>query len=102
FSFSLSKDGGLYYTYSSPSDLPQLYQKTGSGAPKKLTDLNAEVLAGKQLGEVESLTFASNDNKFEVEAFLTKPIGMTAANSSNLGFASTNPETRHPLIVNIH
>ena len=89
FSFSVSKDGGLYYTYSSPSDLPQLYQKTGSGAPKKLTDLNADVLAGKQLGEVESLTFISNDNKFEVEAFLTRPIGMTAG-------------SKHPLIVNIH
>jgi len=89
FSFSVSKDGGLYYTYSSPSDLPQLYQKTGSGTPKKLTDLNADVLAGKQLGEVESLTFISNDNKFEVEAFLTRPIGMTAS-------------SKHPLIVNIH
>jgi dipeptidyl aminopeptidase/acylaminoacyl peptidase len=89
FSFSVSKDGGLFYTYSSPNDLPQLYQKTGSGTPKKLTDLNADVLAGKQLGEVESLTFISNDNKFEVEAFLTKPIGMTAS-------------SKHPLIVNIH
>jgi dipeptidyl aminopeptidase/acylaminoacyl peptidase len=102
FSFSLGKDGGLFLTYSSPSDLPQLYQKTGSGALKKLTDLNRDVLAGKQLGEVESLTFMSNDNKFEVEAFLTKPIGMTATNSSNSGLASRNPETRHPLIVNIH
>jgi dipeptidyl aminopeptidase/acylaminoacyl peptidase len=89
FSFSLSKDGGLFYTYSSPSDLSQLYQKIGSGAPKKLSDLNADVLAGKQLGEVESLTFISNDNKFEVEAFLTRPIGMTAS-------------SKHPLIVNIH
>src|SRR6516225_5996880 len=89
FSFSVSKDGVLYYAYSSPSDLPQLYQKTGSGAPKKLTDLNADVLAGKQLGEVESLTFISNENKFEGEAFLTRPIGMTAS-------------SKHPLIVNIH
>jgi dipeptidyl aminopeptidase/acylaminoacyl peptidase len=89
FSFSVSKDGGLFFTYSSPSDLAQLYQKTGSGAPKKLTDLNADALAAKQLGEVESLTFISNDNKFEVEAFLTKPIGMTAS-------------SKHPLIVNIH
>jgi dipeptidyl aminopeptidase/acylaminoacyl peptidase len=86
--FSVSKDGGLYYTYSSPSDLPQLYEKTGS-TRQKLTDLNADVLAGKQLGEVESLTFISNDNKFEVEAFLTRPIGMTAS-------------SKHPLIVNIH
>ncbi len=89
FSFSVTKDGGLFYAYSSPSDLPQLYQKTGSGAPKKLTDLNADTLAGKQMGEVESLTFISNDNKFEVEAFLTRPIGMSAS-------------SKHPLIVNIH
>ena len=89
FSFSVSNDGGLYYTYSSPSDLPQLYQRIGSGAPKKLTDLNADVLAGRQLGQVESLTFASNDNKFEVEAFLTKPVAMTAG-------------AKYPLIVNIH
>jgi dipeptidyl aminopeptidase/acylaminoacyl peptidase len=89
FSFSVSRDGGLFYAYSSPSDLPQLYQKTGTGAPKKLTDLNADTLAGKQIGEVESLTFISNDNKFEVEAFLTRPIGMSAS-------------SKHPLIVNIH
>ena len=89
FSFSVSKDGGLFFTYGSPSDLPQLYQKTGSGVSKKLTDLNGDVLAAKQLGEVESLTFISNDNKFEVEAFLTRPIGMTAS-------------SKHPLIVNIH
>src|SRR6266576_2792705 len=89
FSFSVTKDGGLFYAYSSPSDVPQLYQKTGSGAPKKLTDLNADTLAGKQMGEVESLTFISNDNKFEVEAFLTRPIGMSAS-------------SKHPLIVNIH
>src|SRR5207249_3364475 len=34
-------------------------------------------------------TFMSNDNRFEVEAFLTKPIDMT-------------PAGRYPLIVNIH
>ena len=62
---------------------------TGSTAARKLTDLNAEILAGKQIAEVESFTFVSNDNKFEVEAFLTKPLGMTAT-------------SKHPLIVNIH
>lgn len=94
-SFSVGKDGTLTYTYTSTRDMAELYVKNGSSAaPRKLTDLNAEILAGKQLGDVESFTFVSNDNKYEVEAFLTKPIGMTAT--------STNPETRHPLIVNIH
>jgi len=69
--------------------MAELYFKSGGGAPRKLTDLNADVLKGKQLGDVESFTFVSNDNKYDVEAFLTKPVGMSAA-------------SRHPLIVNIH
>jgi len=74
----------LAYTLATPSDLAQLYI-----AGRKMTDLNGDVLRGKQLADVESFTFVSNDNKFEVEAFLTKPIGLAEG-------------TRHPLIVNIH
>jgi dipeptidyl aminopeptidase/acylaminoacyl peptidase len=87
--WSVGKDGTLAYGFGSPHDMAQLYLKTGSAAPRKLTDLNAELFAGKQIAEVESFTFISNDNKFEVEAFLTKPLGMTAT-------------SKHPLIVNIH
>jgi len=88
-SFSLGKDGVLAYSFTSPRDLSELYLKGGAAASRKLTDLNAAILNSKQLGEVESFTFISNDNKFEIEAFLTKPLGMTAT-------------SRHPLIVNIH
>src|SRR2546421_7301030 len=86
--FSVGKDA-ILYSFTSPRDFGELYSKSGSSAARKLTDLNAEILAGKQIGEVESFTFISNDNKFEVEAFLTKPLGMTAT-------------SKHPLIVNIH
>ena len=41
------------------------------------------------LAEVEAFTFVSNDFKFEVEAFLTKPVGLTA-------------DAKHPLVVMIH
>jgi dipeptidyl aminopeptidase/acylaminoacyl peptidase len=100
--FSVGRDSAVAYSFSSPRDFAQLYYKAAGGAPRRLTDLNAEVLAGRQLAEVESFTFVSNDNRFEVEAFLTKPLGMTA-NSGDSGFASANPETRkYPLIVNIH
>jgi dipeptidyl aminopeptidase/acylaminoacyl peptidase len=88
-SFAVGKDGTIAYTFASPRDVSQLYLKTGDAAPRQLTDLNKEVLAGKQIADVESFTFISNDNKFEVEAFLTKPLGMTAT-------------SKHPLIVNIH
>ena len=87
--FSIAKDGTVFYSYASPRDLAELYVKSGSDAPRKLTDLNARVLSGKQIAEVESFTFVSNDNKYEVEAFLTKPLGMTAT-------------SKHPMIVNIH
>jgi dipeptidyl aminopeptidase/acylaminoacyl peptidase len=87
-SFSLAKSGAIAYTFASPQDLAELYVRS-SASPKQVTDLNADVLRGKQIAEVEPFTFISNDNKFEVEAFLVKPLGMT-------------PDSKHPLIVNIH
>jgi dipeptidyl aminopeptidase/acylaminoacyl peptidase len=87
--WSVSKTGAVAYAYSSPRDAAQLYYKANSGAARKLTDLNSELLTGKSIADVESFTFVSNDNRFEVEAFLTKPIGMTAT-------------SKHPLIVLIH
>jgi dipeptidyl aminopeptidase/acylaminoacyl peptidase len=87
-SWSVGKGGTIAYTFQGPDGLAELYLKT-SGGVKKLTDLNTPVLAGKPIAEVEPFTFISNDNKYEVEAFLTKPLGMT-------------PNSKHPLIVNIH
>jgi dipeptidyl aminopeptidase/acylaminoacyl peptidase len=78
----------LAYAFATPRDVSELY--FGSGAARKqLTDLNFAVLGRKTLAEVESFTFVSNDNKFNVEAFLTKPLGMSVT-------------SRHPLIVMIH
>src|SRR6267378_992283 len=88
-SWSIGKGDALAYSFTGARDMAELYVKSGGGASRKLTDLNAEALKGKQFGEVESFTFVSNDNKFEVEAFLTKPVGMSGT-------------SRHPLIVNIH
>ncbi len=87
--WSLGRGGMVAYAYSSPSNLSQLYVKSGDGAAVKKTDLNAEVLRGKALGVPRAFTFISNDNRFEVEAYLTPPPGRTA-------------ESKHPLIVVIH
>jgi dipeptidyl aminopeptidase/acylaminoacyl peptidase len=88
-SWSVGKNGAVAYAFTTPHDASELYYKSGAEASRKLTDLNHELLAGKPIAEVESFTFPSNDNRFEVEAFLTQPIGMTAT-------------SRHPLIVVIH
>jgi len=87
--FSLGKDGTVAYGFSSPRDATELYVKRANGTPRRLTDLNAQLFAGKQIAEREAFTFLSNDNKYEVEAFLTKPLGMSAT-------------SKHPMIVNIH
>lgn len=81
----------LAYAFSTPSDLAQLYVRAADGQPKRLTDLNSRVLAGKALAQVESFTFVSNDNRFQVEAFLTKPVD-----------ADLSGAQRYPTIVNIH
>jgi dipeptidyl aminopeptidase/acylaminoacyl peptidase len=82
--YSLANDGTVAYSFSSPSDLGELYVGT-----ERLTGLNDDVLKGVAVAETESFRFMSNDNRFDVEAFLTKPIGMTA-------------ESKHPLVVVIH
>jgi dipeptidyl aminopeptidase/acylaminoacyl peptidase len=99
--FSIAKSGEIVYTLAGPRDQSELFhsfsptEATGKSLSMngrmsvQLTDLNSEVLRNKQIADVESFTFISNDNKYEVEAFLTKPLGMTAT-------------SKHPLIVNIH
>ena len=79
----------LAYAFATPGDQPELYLKTGDGPPKKLTDLNHDLLAGKTIEPVESFTFISNDNKWTVEAFLTFP-------------ADFHADRKYPLILNIH
>ncbi|HKB09667.1 MAG TPA: S9 family peptidase [Vicinamibacterales bacterium] len=93
--FSMARNT-LAYTLATPSDQAELYVRVGNAAPRRLTDLNAQVLGGKRLGEVEAFTFVSNDNKFEVEAFLTKPADLPA------DAGSPSSTAKFPLIVNIH
>ncbi len=82
--------GVLAYVFAGPGDLGQLYLKgEGDAPPRKLTDLNAGLLRDVEIAPVESFTFASNDFKFDVEAFLTLPLGRTA-------------QSKHPMIVMIH
>ena len=115
-SFSPMGSTGFAVTFASPTDLAELFlvrkinldrtaelflaSEPDSGPVQimrnpselereQLTDLNSGVLKGKEIAPVESFRFISNDNKWSVEAFLTKPLGMTAT-------------SKHPLIVNIH
>jgi dipeptidyl aminopeptidase/acylaminoacyl peptidase len=87
--FSVDRSGNVAYSFSSPAEPAEMFLRSVSGAVRKLTNLNAETLSGKQIAPVETFTFISNDNKWEVEAFLTKPLNW-------------NPASKYPMIVNIH
>ena len=86
--FDIGPADRIAYGFASARDLSQLFQLAG-GERRALTDLNKDVLGGKTVAEVEPFSFVSNDARFDVEAFLTKPIGQTA-------------DSRHPMIVMIH
>ncbi|MBI4910585.1 MAG: S9 family peptidase [Acidobacteria bacterium] len=85
--FSLSK-GKMAFAYSPPSDQAELFVMEGSNT-RQLTRLNDAVLKSVAVAKVEPLTFVSNDFKWEVEAFLTHPVGRTET-------------SRHPMIVMLH
>ena len=95
-SFSLAADGRIAYAAESPTDMPQLFVRDLSGRSRKLTNLNAEVLRGKDFAGTDAFTFISNDNKWNVEAFLTKPIGLQE------NPAEDTPARKYPMIVVIH
>jgi dipeptidyl aminopeptidase/acylaminoacyl peptidase len=79
----------LAYVLTTPEDEAELYLKTGDAPPKRLTDLNHDLMNGKTVEPVESITYISNDNKWTVEAFLTFP-------------ADFHADRKYPLILNIH
>ena len=76
-SFSVAAGGALAYAFTGRDDLAQLYFRAGADRPaRRLTDLNADVLQGVEVAPVEAFTFVSNDFKCDVEAFLTRPVGL--------------------------
>lgn len=81
-SWSVGKGHAIAYALHSPQDFPQLYLRIG-GTGQRLTDLNREVLQPKRIAEVEAFSFLSFD-ALEVEAFLTKPLDVTAGSERPL------------------
>lgn len=87
-SFSVGKGGVLAYSFWGTQDLAELYVQLG-GTTRQLTNLNATVLAGREIAKVEPIDCLSADYKYQVEGYLTNP-------------PSISPGSKHPLIVDIH
>jgi dipeptidyl aminopeptidase/acylaminoacyl peptidase len=88
-SWSLAKGGALAYAFTTPVSPAELMLKEpGASQPRRLTELNRDLLASRTIARVESLSFKSFDGT-PIEAFLTRPLEVV-------------PGTRYPLIVTIH
>ena len=81
--WALARDGALAYAFTSASSPAELMLRSATGAARQMTTLNREALAGRTLAEVESFTFKSFDGT-EIEAFLTKPAGVSATQKAPL------------------
>ena len=88
FDYSIAKDGAIAYAMAVPDDEGDLFVVHNRPA-ERLTNVNADFMRGKAVAKVESLTFISPDNKWNVEAFLTFPLNL-------------DPSQKYPMVVNIH
>ena len=88
--FSVSDDGRFAFTFSRP-DHPADVAVSGPGfsAPRRLTALNDDLFAGKELAEVEEIWYASSFDGRRIQAWIAKPPGFDASR-------------RYPLILEIH
>jgi dipeptidyl aminopeptidase/acylaminoacyl peptidase len=76
------------YAFTSVNAPAEIYVKQGSGEPRQVTRLNAELLAQRDVSVPQPFEFNSFDGT-PVQGFLTPPL-------------RTEPGRKYPVIVNIH
>jgi dipeptidyl aminopeptidase/acylaminoacyl peptidase len=82
------RTGAIVFTASEPGRPTELYyMESAAAAPRRLTDLNAEV-AGRALGKVETITWKTHDG-YEADGVLTYPPDFSA-------------DKKYPLVLLIH
>ncbi|MGH8019703.1 MAG: prolyl oligopeptidase family serine peptidase [Opitutaceae bacterium] len=89
--YSVSHDGTIAYTLARPdrpADLA-LFNPGSDERTRTLTTLNEDLLAHKELGKVEALTWKSSFDGREIHGWIVRP-------------PSFDPEKKYPLILEIH
>jgi dipeptidyl aminopeptidase/acylaminoacyl peptidase len=71
-SYSISRDGSVAATLSSPNVFEEAYLLPANGDLRRLSKVNDEAMAGIELGQVDYVHFKSKDGT-PVAAFLVKP-----------------------------
>lgn len=87
--FSMNTQGDIAYTRGHATRSGDIGFKPRRGDAVYLTDLNADVLGQRQLGEVHELVYESQTDGVEIQAWYITPPGF-------------DPEQAYPLILELH
>ena len=88
-SYSVSKDGSVAFTLSTPV-VPSQVALASPGSPAKtLTALNAGLMSERTLGQVEELWYTSSKDGRKIQGWIVKPPGF-------------DPSRKYPLVLEIH
>ncbi len=89
-SYSVAPGGRFAYTHTRP-DYPAdvAVGKRGEDGVRRLTRLNEDLFAHKELGAVEEIWYPSSHDERKIQAWIVKPPGF-------------DPKVKYPLILEIH
>ncbi|NEZ05006.1 S9 family peptidase [Wenzhouxiangella sp. XN201] len=88
-SFSVADDGQVAFTRGTPQRPSDVWVQPRRGDARRLTDLNANLLDHRRLGEVHEIVYESSIDGTEIQGwYLTPP--------------DFDPEKRYPVILEIH
>jgi dipeptidyl aminopeptidase/acylaminoacyl peptidase len=87
--YSVSHNGEVAFTLGDPSTPGDVGLVRAGAAPRRLTDLNADLFAGRALAKVEPLKVASSYDKRPIDAWIMTP-------------PDFDPARKYPLILEIH
>jgi len=94
-SYSVARDGSIAYSRSTPlepSDVAVVraaLPATATPASKTITDINADLLASRTLGQVEEIWYPSSKDSLPIQGWIIKP-------------PNFDPSRKYPLILEIH
>jgi dipeptidyl aminopeptidase/acylaminoacyl peptidase len=87
--FAVADDGAIAYARGTAKTPADVWLKPRRGEARRLTDLNANLLGQRALGEVQEIVYASSVDGTEIQGWYLTPPGF-------------DPEQRYPLILEIH
>jgi len=87
--YSLGSDGSIAFLTNGPHRPGDVAVMRRGGGVSVLTEVNADLFAGKELGEVEEIRWESSIDGREIHGWIIKPPGF-------------DPAQKYPLILEIH